>query len=164
MPAYFHLRIAGGKKNSQSSNLYLNELTSQYNLAGRIKYYGFVHPSALAQKVLNGSHVLLLPLDNSTRAQYATSPMKLVEYMATPIPIVAVNAPSVRGLGGINSIFLAKNHARDFAKVILNIFKMKSEEIHTRVKTQNQISKQYDYNLRASKYNAWLNDLCNYKK
>jgi len=41
---------------------------------------------------------------------------------------------------------------------------MKLEEIHTRVETQNQISKQYDFNLRASKYNAWLNDLCNFKE
>jgi len=164
LPPYFHLRIAGGKENSQSSHLYVNKLITQYNLAGRVKYYGFVHPSVLAQKVLNGSHVLLLPLDNSTMAQYATSPMKLVEYMATLIPIVAVNAPSVRGLSEKNSIFLAKNHARDFAKVILNIFKMKLEEIHTRVETQNQISKQYDFNLRASKYNAWLNDLCNFKE
>ena len=159
LPTYFHLRIAGGKENSPSSHLYVNNLVAKYNLAGRVKYYGFVHPSALTQKVLNGSHVLLLPLDNSTMAQYATSPMKLVEYMATPIPIVAVNAPSVKGLSGKNSIFLAKPHAQDFAKVILNIFKMKSNEIQKRVKTQNQISKQYDFNSRASKYHAWLNDL-----
>ena len=159
LPKYFHLRIAGGKENSQSSNLYVSNLIGQFNLTGRVKYYGFVHPSALVKKVLNGSHVLLLPLDNSTVAQYATSPMKLVEYMATHIPIVAVNAPSVRSLSGTNSIFLAKPDAKDFAKVVLNIFKMKSDEIQKRVLAQNKISKQYDFNLRASKYNAWLNDL-----
>ena len=105
LPKYFHLRIAGGKENSQSSNLYVSNLIGQFNLAGRVKYYGFVHPNALVKKVLNDSHILLLPLDNSTVAQYATSPMKLVEYMATPIPIVAVNAPSVKSLSGTNTIF-----------------------------------------------------------
>jgi glycosyltransferase involved in cell wall biosynthesis len=105
----------------------LNKLIGQYGLAGRVKYFGFVHPSMLVKKVMNGSSILLLPLGNSNIAQYATSPMKLVEYMATPIPIVSVNAPSVRGLSGIGSIFLSKLHAKDFAEIILQVYKIKSD-------------------------------------
>jgi glycosyltransferase involved in cell wall biosynthesis len=159
LPQYFHLRIAGGKENSEISNLYVNKLIAQYGLVGRVKYLGFVHPSQLAKKVMNGSAILLLPLGDSNIAQYATSPMKLVEYMATPIPIVSTNAPSVRGLSGRDSIFLAKLHAKDFAQVILNVYNFESELLKKRVLKQNQIAKQYDFDMRAKRYNVWLEKL-----
>ena len=159
LPSYFHLRIAGGKENSKISNLYVNKLIAQYGLAGRVRYPGFVHPSQLAKKVMSGSAILLLPLGDSNIAQYATSPMKLVEYMATPIPIVSVNAPSVRGLSGEGSIFLAKLHAKDFAEIILKVYNLKSVLLKKRVLKQNQIAKQYDFDVRAKKYNAWLEKL-----
>lgn len=159
LPSYFHLRIAGGKENSEISNLYVNKLITQYGLAGRVKYLGFVHPSQLAKKVMNGSAILLLPLGDSNIAQYATSPMKLVEYMATPIPIVSINAPSVRGLSGRDSIFLAKLHAKDFAEIILKVYNLKGELLKKRVLKQNQIAKQYDFDMRAKRYNVWLEKL-----
>ena len=159
LPQYFHLRIAGGKENSQLSNLYVDKLIGQYGLAGRVKYFGFVHPSMLAKKVMNGSSILLLPLGNSNIAQYATSPMKLAEYMATPIPIVAIDAPSVRGLSGRDSIFLSKPHAKDFAEKILQVYKIKSDVLKKRVLKQNTIAKQYDFDVRAKKYSEWLDKL-----
>jgi glycosyltransferase involved in cell wall biosynthesis len=159
LPSYFHLRIAGGKENSEISKQYVNKLIAQYGLVGRVRYFGFVHPSQLAKKVMNGSAILLLPLGDSNIAQYATSPMKLVEYMATPIPIVSINAPSVRGLSGAGSIFLSKLHAKDFAEIILKVYNLKSELLKKRVLKQNQIAKQYDFDVRAKKYNAWLEKL-----
>ena len=159
LPQYFHLRIAGGKENSQLSNLYVDKLIGQYGLAGRVKYFGFVHPSMLVKKVMNGSSILLLPLGNSNIAQYATSPMKLAEYMATPIPIVAIDAPSVRGLSGRDSIFLSKPHAKDFAQKILQVYKIKSDVLKKRVLKQNTIAKQYDFDVRAKKYSEWLDKL-----
>jgi glycosyltransferase involved in cell wall biosynthesis len=159
LPQHFHLRIAGGKENSQLSNLYVDKLISQYGLAGRVKYFGFVHPSMLVKKVMNRSSILLLPLGNSNIAQYATSPMKLAEYMATPIPIVAIDAPSVRGLSGRDSIFLSNPHAKDFAEKILQVYKIKSDVLKKRVLNQNTIAKQYDFDVRAKKYSEWLDEL-----
>ncbi|QDD01818.1 glycosyltransferase family 4 protein [Candidatus Methylopumilus planktonicus] len=159
LPQHFHLRIAGGKEDSELSKLYVDKLISHYSLAGRVKYFGFVHPSMLVKKVMNGSSILLLPLGNSNIAQYATSPMKLVEYMATPIPIVAIDAPSVRGLSGADSIFLSKLQAKDFSEIILKVYNLKSELLKKRVLKQNQIAKQYDFDVRAKKYNTWLGKL-----
>jgi len=159
LPKYFHLRIAGGKENCALSNLYVNELISEFSLAGRVDYRGFIHPDELIEKVINGSSILLLPLGHSIIAQYATSPMKLVEYMATSIPVIAVDAPSVRGLSEPGSIFLAKSNAKDFAKEILNTYKMKSDILKKRILNQNKISKKYDFSVRARKYNFWLNEL-----
>jgi hypothetical protein len=85
--------------------------------------------------------------------------MKLVEYMATPIPIVSTNAPSVRGLSGRDSIFLAKLHAKDFAEIILKVYNLKGELLKKRVLKQNQIAKQYDFDMRAKRYNVWLERL-----
>ena len=159
LPKYFHLRIAGGKENSALSNTYVNELISDFSLAGRVDYLGFIHPSEIIKKAIDGSAILLLPLGDSIIARYATSPMKLVEYMATPMPIVAVDAPSVRGLSKPESIFLAKSKAKDFAKVILNVYKIKPDLLKKRISRQNEISKHYDFNARAMKYNVWLNNL-----
>ena len=79
--------------------------------------------------------------------------------MATPIPIVAVNAPSVRGLSGRDSIFLSKPHAKDFAEKILQVYKIKSDVLKKRVLKQNTIAKQYDFDVRAKKYSEWLDEL-----
>ena len=159
LPPHFHLRIAGGKEDSQLSKLYVNNLINEYNLSGRVKYLGFIHPSLLATKIISSSAILLLPLGDSVIAQYATSPMKLVEYMATPIPIVAVNAPSIRGLSGLGSVFLSRALAKDFAERILKISKMKSDVLNKRILRQNQIARQYDFATRAKKYNVWLEKL-----
>jgi hypothetical protein len=85
--------------------------------------------------------------------------MKLVEYMATPIPIVSTNAPSVRGLSGRDSIFLSKLHAKDFAEIILKVYNFESELLKKRVLKQKKIAKQYDFDARAKKYNAWIRKL-----
>jgi glycosyltransferase involved in cell wall biosynthesis len=159
LPKYFHLRIAGGKENSALSNGYVNELISEFSLAGRVDYLGFIHPNELIEKVINGSSILLLPLGDSIIAQYATSPMKLVEYMATSIPVVAVDTPSVRGLSKPGSIFLAKSNAKEFSKEILNAYKTKSDLLRKRILNQNTIAKKYDFSVRARKYNVWLNEL-----
>jgi glycosyltransferase involved in cell wall biosynthesis len=45
-------------------------------------------------------HALLLPLDTSVRSRIFTSPLKLWDYLATGIPIVAADVPSIREIGG----------------------------------------------------------------
>jgi glycosyltransferase involved in cell wall biosynthesis len=159
LPTHFHLRIAGGKENSDLSADYINELIDRYSLMGRVTYLGFIYPTKLVKEVLNNSSILLVPLDGSVIAQYATAPMKLLEFMATSIPIVAVKAPSVIGLAGTESVFLTQSNAKDFAKIILSIYKTKTETLKKRIFAQNQIAKHYDYKVRAKQYNNWLDRL-----
>lgn len=45
-------------------------------------------------------HVLLLPLDDNVFGRALTSPLKLWDYLATGIPIVAADLPTVREIGG----------------------------------------------------------------
>ena len=159
LPSNFHLRIAGGKKDSLLSKLYINDLVIKFSLSGRVDYVGFVNPNSLVEHVINGTAILLLPLGDSVIARYATSPMKLVEYMATSIPIVAVDAPSVRGLCGLNSIFLSKPNAKDFANKILQVYGSDPNNLKTRILNQKKIAKNYDFNVRASRYDKWLSNL-----
>jgi glycosyltransferase involved in cell wall biosynthesis len=84
LPEHFRLRIAGGKVQG-SSKAYVDGLVKQFHVDGRVDYLGFVAPGQIVETVLSGSSVLLLPLGDSDIAQFATSPMKLVEYMATQI-------------------------------------------------------------------------------
>lgn len=50
--------------------------------------------------VLAGFHVLLLPLDDGLFGRELTSPLKLWDYLATGIPIVAADLPTVRAIAG----------------------------------------------------------------
>ncbi len=50
--------------------------------------------------VLATAHVLLLPLEDNLFGRQLTSPLKLWDYLATGIPIVAADLPTVRAIAG----------------------------------------------------------------
>lgn len=49
---------------------------------------------------LSRYHALLLPLDDNLFGRWLTSPLKLWDYLATGIPIVAADLPTTREIGG----------------------------------------------------------------
>jgi glycosyltransferase involved in cell wall biosynthesis len=109
-----------------------------------VDYIGFLQPSELAEKALNNSSVLVVPLSNHPIAQYATSPMKLVEYMATKIPIVAVDHPSITTLAGSESIHLSTTDPIEFYKTIINAI----EENHDKKRSEST-QQTYSFNSIA---------------
>lgn len=158
LPEHFRLRIAGGKVQG-SSKAYIDGLVKQFHVDGRVDYLGFVAPGQIVENVLSGSSVLLLPLGASDIAQYATSPMKLVEYMATSIPIVAIAAPSVISLCGSDSVYLSKMNAPDFADAILTAVLDLPSTRDERIVRANTRAVQYDHRERARRYDDWLSSL-----
>jgi len=158
LPSRFRLRIAGGKILEDDSRSYIAELEKKFAVEGRVEYLGFVHPNELVAHAVSGSSVLVLPLGESVVARFATSPMKLVEYMATPIPVVAVAHPSVTSLVGQDTVHLAQMDAGDFADAIRKAVGEESEAQQRRVKRTNLIAKQYDHIERARRYDSWLQE------
>jgi glycosyltransferase involved in cell wall biosynthesis len=156
LPEHFHLRIAGGK-NGSDSDTYVNSLADKYGVRGRVDWRGFVAPERLVPEVIDGSGVLLLPLGDNMMSRYFTSPMKLVEYMATSIPVVAVDAPSVRALAGDDTVTLSSCAAEDFAQAVLKAVEtLPNDAIFQRM---NQRALKYDCKNRAEKMHNFLSQL-----
>lgn len=155
LPPSFRLRIAGGKRNGSSAE-YISRLEKKYLVQGRIDYLGFLHPEKLVQEAINGSSVLLVPLGDGIIARHATSPMKLVEYMATAIPVVAVNHPSVTCIAGTESVHLSSGDPGGFAKAIIAAASENEDLKQQRIARMNRIAQSYDHSVRAKKFHQWL--------
>jgi len=155
LPRNYVLKIAGGKMIGEDSKRFIDKMRNKYNLKGRIIYKGFIHPT-LVSDFLNDSSILLLPLGENLTAKYATSPMKLVEYMSTKIPILAVNYPSVRYLAEKKTVFYSKLSPKLFADKIIEISKKSDPEINSRILTSNNVSMKYSHINRARRYDEWL--------
>jgi glycosyltransferase involved in cell wall biosynthesis len=106
--------------------------------------------------VLDKSHILLLPLGDNIQSKYLTSPMKLFEYMATKIPVLAVDYPSVSSIATEDEIFLAKNSAKEFANRIVEI--TKCEYLNKKIAKMNEKAKEFSYENRSKKYYDILNN------
>jgi glycosyltransferase involved in cell wall biosynthesis len=156
----FKLRIAGeiSSKHSDAENReYIQQLVERYNVQGRVHFCGFVSPNRIVEDALAGSSVLFLPLGDNAMARYFTCPIKLPEYMATQIPVVAVDYPSVRLITGDDTVFLAPNDPRALAKAIeAAVFSPERDE---RVRRMNTLAKQLTFEERSKRLDAWLTEL-----
>lgn len=152
------LRLAGGK-GDEASREWVETLTKRYGLAGRVDYRGFVSRTCLVDDVLQGSAALLLPLGDNLESRYLTSPMKLFEYMATGIPVVAVDYPSVRLITGDESVYLAPNDALAFASAIQQAVTAPAASRAQRGQAMNTIAQQYTYGERARRFDQYLQQL-----
>jgi len=154
LPEHFTLKIAGGK-NDLSSKKYITDLTRKYGLKGRIDYKGFVKNSEIVEKVLDCSNILLLPLGDNIQSKYLTSPMKLFEYMATKIPVVAVDYPSVSSILRERDItFLSHNNPENFAQQIL--YAANAEDLNEQIAKMNRCAIKYSYENRSKRYNEFI--------
>ncbi|MBF0402271.1 MAG: glycosyltransferase [Magnetococcales bacterium] len=160
LDARFCLRIAGGKGGElgfAAGQHYVNRMVDKYGLAGRVDFRGFVQPSLLVAEVLNGSSVLTLPMGDNVRARYLTSPMKLFESMATGIPVVAVNFPSVNRVIGPDVAFLAEPDPQSFADAI-QAAALATDRVE-RVQRMNLLARQFTHTVRAERYHRWLTEI-----
>jgi glycosyltransferase involved in cell wall biosynthesis len=147
------LKIAGGKGDKKSKE-YINNFMKKYNIdKKRVIYMGFVNTADIIKKVLDNSHILLLPLGDNIQSKYLTSPMKLFEYMATSIPVLAVDYPSVNMLLEDDEIYLCSNNKFDFSKAIIDIIDNKQDK---KIEKMNKLSLKYSYTNRSLKFNEFI--------
>ena len=149
----FVLRLAGGK-DDEASRHYIEGLTSLYSLQGRVENLGFIPRQKLVPQVFSGSAALLLPLGDNLESRYFTSPMKLFEYMATSIPVVSVDYPSVRAICGDNTVFMASNDPTEFAKAIQQA--IAEPAASPRLKRMQTLAETYSYANRSKRYHQYL--------
>jgi len=118
------LTVVGG--GSEKEKKEIEKLVDKFNLRDRVKLTGFL-PYQKALQYMTGASVLVLPLENETISRYFTSPLKLFEYMACHIPIVASDLPTIREiLRDESALFAMPGDAKGLAAAIEKIFKNKS--------------------------------------
>lgn len=145
----YTLRIAGGKGDLQS-DIYIDNLINKFDIdPSRVDYLGFVNKKEIAKKVLNKSNLLILPLGDNVQSRYLTSPMKLFEYMATKIPILAVNFPSISLITN-DTIYLSSMKAKDFADKVVEICEQNLQNFDS--SSMNRIAEKYSYKNRSLNY------------
>ena len=95
LPSHVRLVIMGGKrKHHAADRASLMQLADRLGVTARVDYRGFV-PPADVPKALSEADILLLPLGDNPIARYFTCPLKLFEYMATGLPIIAPAYPTI---------------------------------------------------------------------
>ena len=145
----YTLRIAGGKGDTKSLN-YINGLINKYKInPNRVDYLGFIQNKDLPRIVLNKSNILLMPLGDNIQSEYLTSPMKLFEYMATKIPVLGINFPSISHIAE-DKIYLSKANAEEFSEFISNICETSKKNLD--FKSMNILAARYSYPVRSLKF------------
>jgi glycosyltransferase involved in cell wall biosynthesis len=90
-----HLKIIGGLSSEDQHTRALRQMAHDLAVLERTEFTGFV-PHARVAEAMAGAAAAVVPLPDNPMARYFTSPLKLYEYMAAGLPIVASDLPALR--------------------------------------------------------------------
>jgi glycosyltransferase involved in cell wall biosynthesis len=91
-----NLTIIGGRGDPADPDLAAcRARAAELGIADRIEFAGFV-PHAEVRARISGAAVAVVPLPDNLMARYFTSPLKLFDYMAAGVPIVASDLPALQ--------------------------------------------------------------------
>lgn len=135
----------------------LKKLTAILNLTAKIEFKDFVPPK-LVKKYFLKAKIGVLPFTDNLMAKYFTSPLKLFEFMAAKVPIVASDLPSIREIltNGETAVLVEPNNPRAFAE---GINKLLQDENFAKKIAENayQEVKKYTWDKRAKKIIEFVN-------
>lgn len=111
LPAGFRLRLVGGAAGEP-------EFERAHAQAGPRASVSPAVPYALVPEVLAGLDVLVLSLADDLYGRRLASPLKLWDYLATGLPVVAPDLPSVRAICGERFVAYVPGDAASVARAI----------------------------------------------
>lgn len=149
LPKNYILRVAGGDEQQIAKE---KQKAILLGVEQRVIFLGFLQPATLLEKAINGSHVLVLPLGDNLESQYLTSPMKLVEYMATGIPVASIDYPSVRSIAAEALSLSSDNQPESFAQAIMRADQDGCDKSGVR----RQMAHELSYKARSDRYFNYL--------
>lgn len=139
------LIIGGGKRLEELKKLAIKE-----NVAERIKFIGSV-PHQLIPEYLSKAKVAVLPNISEGPSKFS-SPLKLFEYMAAGVPIVASDLPVFKEILRDNEtgLFFEPGNPESLAKTIKKV--LNSEELSKNLSINaKKMAENYTYEKRAEK-------------
>lgn len=147
LPVDMQLVVVGGNEDTLPE---FRRYVAGTEFAGRISVLGFKKHLEQAE-YLWASDVLVIPNSGKERiSSHNTSPLKLFEYMASGVPIVASDLPSMREIISEDNAFFAKpDDARDLAAVISRV-NQNPDEAKKRAERAAELVKKYDWKNRAA--------------
>jgi len=137
----------------------MSQLAHQMGVGGRIFFHGQVSPGRVKEHLAD-SAVAVLPLTQDVISAHFTSPLKLFEYMAAGVPIVASDLPSTREIlaHGVNAVLVEPDNPESLARGI--------QRVLTDRKMADQLSKRayedvlsYSWDKRAERIIHFLHSL-----
>jgi glycosyltransferase involved in cell wall biosynthesis len=117
--------VVGGLPNANGRDpdvMQLAERARKLGASNRVEFRGYV-PYAQVGRELGNADVALLPLPDEPVARYFTSPLKLFDYMAAGVPIVASDLPALREVlrDGENALLVPPGDPAAVAKAIARL-------------------------------------------
>ena len=138
----------------------LKESLLPKGIQGRVFFYGQLPPNLVRAHLMEAA-VAVMPLtqQNMISARF-TSPLKLFEYMAARVPIVASDLPSVREIltNGVNALLVSPDDPQALAKGIKQI--LKDDEMAERLSQKaSQDVSLYSWDKRGERIIRFLRSL-----
>lgn len=114
------LVVLGGRGSPDDPDLVnCRQVVGDLGISDRVDFRGFV-PHGEVRATIAGAGAAVLPLPDNLMARYFTSPLKLFDYMAAGVPIVASDLPTVREVlaDGDNALLVAPGDPDGLAAAI----------------------------------------------
>jgi glycosyltransferase involved in cell wall biosynthesis len=112
------LILVGGKKEDIE---FYKKQAEEFNLSSRVFFIGWVKHQ-LIPLYLKSFDVLIAPFPENEHYKFYMSPLKLFEYMASGVPIVASDLPSIREiLNENNAVLVEPNNSQRLAETIKKV-------------------------------------------
>jgi glycosyltransferase involved in cell wall biosynthesis len=134
-------------------------LANQLDCSSRIEFTGLVPPAKVGQQ-LRRADVLVLPNPSSAISDLFTSPLKLFEYMASGLPIVASDLSSIREIlaDERNALLAQPGNPESFVTAIRRL--KTDRALGKRLADQALVDvRAYTWERRAEKLEALLRDM-----
>jgi glycosyltransferase involved in cell wall biosynthesis len=140
----------------------IDKLVSTLNYKNMIKIVPMVSQTELIN-IMSLSDIAVLPNKISTIGEKYTSPIKLFEYLAMGLPIIASRLPSMTSIlkEKENALFFEPENSKDLAKKII---KLLNDNKLRKVMSKNNVTKakEYSWDKRAENILSFIKNNANY--
>ena len=151
------LIIIGGNK--ERDVLRTQRLCKRFGVYERVVLTGYIEPREI-ETYFNRIGVAVIPILDILETRLFTSPLKLFDYMASKIPIVASDLPSMREIlkNGETAILVEPNNPKKLAEGINLI--LSDETLAQNISEQAyRKAMEYSYGKRAEKIMAFIDNI-----
>lgn len=148
--------LIGGSNQGDAAREELRALAVVEGVADRIEWVENIPQGEIPARV-RGGDIAVLPTTAQHGEQFAASPLKLFEYMALGLPIVASDLPSIRDVicDGENGVLFANESPDSLAAAVQRLIKSPEERVMIAANALRQ-SARYTWQERVRRILAFI--------